>query len=318
MPELQPRRDPVLRLDLLHHAPPVGVLAQHELDELGARGEGGEPEAAAAAGDEARGVDRQARRAPAAGRPSGDDRDQPMTPAFATPGSRRRRRRRRRRIRGRARSSRASPLADRARSAGRCAPRLHQIVHPVRRQGCCSEPSVTSKRPSAPALIALTAWNGASAGAASERRRRRRRRRCAPRCRRARPRCRRPAGSAERGDGPVEARDLGVVAAAVEARADRACRRRRGAPAVGWRCPRRLELRRRPRPPRASGSASARRRTIGTVIEASPRPEQPVAEFAQAGDHARLPPAPVVLDEVGVGVRRACSRPMRLFMMPPR
>ena len=47
----QPRRDPVARIDLAHHAPAIGGLAQHELDELGAGDERGEPEAAAAAGE---------------------------------------------------------------------------------------------------------------------------------------------------------------------------------------------------------------------------------------------------------------------------
>src|SRR3954451_5952918 len=43
----QARRDPVLWIDFGYHAPPVGRLAQHELDELGARGEGRQPVAAA-------------------------------------------------------------------------------------------------------------------------------------------------------------------------------------------------------------------------------------------------------------------------------
>ena len=38
---------------------PIGVLAQHEFDELGARGEGGEPEAAARRGRQPRRIDRQ-------------------------------------------------------------------------------------------------------------------------------------------------------------------------------------------------------------------------------------------------------------------
>ena len=37
------RRDPISRIDLLHHARAIGFLAKHEFDELSAAGEGGEP-----------------------------------------------------------------------------------------------------------------------------------------------------------------------------------------------------------------------------------------------------------------------------------
>ena len=40
----QARRDPVLRVDLRHHALPIGGLPQHELDELAAGDEGGQPD----------------------------------------------------------------------------------------------------------------------------------------------------------------------------------------------------------------------------------------------------------------------------------
>ena len=45
----------------------------------------------------------------------------------------------------------------------------------------------------------------------------------------------------------------------------------------------------------------------GTVMVASPRPSRRSVKSLQRCDHAALPPAPVVLDEIGVGACRACS-----------
>ena len=47
------------RIDLRHHAAPIGVFAQHEFDQLGARGERRQPEAAGRRRRQPRRIDRQ-------------------------------------------------------------------------------------------------------------------------------------------------------------------------------------------------------------------------------------------------------------------
>ena len=189
----QARRDPVSRLDLRHHAPPVGRLAQHELDELGARGEGGQPEAAGGGRRKARRIDRQMgqhdRRRCRRG-----DREHAMPPAFADE----------RRIacgagaervaRGRRRAS--SPFRSLGSSSedppGAAA--LHQVVSPIASTPRVVEPSVAisaavrRRRERVDGLqpARRTAACGFAADGVADRR--------APRARPARPRGRRPAG----------------------------------------------------------------------------------------------------------------------------
>ena len=193
------RRDPVFRIDLRHHAAPVGVFAQHELDELGARGERGEPEAArrrpaTAATD--RPADCRARRAGCRRR----DRDQAMPPAFADQdvvaggaGAERVVRVRRRSC------ATLAARRDRATSTRPLRPRSIRSCDPLPHRAASLEPSVAISVPCGPGDSALTAFidgigeASRSAAAADGRREHLHLAR-----RRARPRCRRPAGSTAR------------------------------------------------------------------------------------------------------------------------
>ena len=133
----------------LHHAAPEGVLAQHELDQLGARGEGGQPEAAAV-GRQRAARDRPAGdRARCGARPSGATATQPMAPALGDAGSRRPTAQTPKAYSRPRAASRASPVcSDRGRPARPLAPRsIRSCVQ--RAQSWRREPSVTASDPSA-------------------------------------------------------------------------------------------------------------------------------------------------------------------------
>ena len=79
---IETRRDPEFGIDFLHHAAPIGILAQHEFHELGASRECGQPISTVSRRAKARRINGKMfeRRAPAAFRA---DRQQPVPPAFA-------------------------------------------------------------------------------------------------------------------------------------------------------------------------------------------------------------------------------------------
>lgn len=81
-PGAQPRRDPIGRIDLGHHAAPIARFTQHELDELGPRSEGGEPVAAAGGLCQSRRIDGEVSEHDL-WRCAGRDENETMTPALA-------------------------------------------------------------------------------------------------------------------------------------------------------------------------------------------------------------------------------------------
>ncbi len=289
----------------------IGGLAQHELDQLRARGERGEPEAAAGRGRQCARDRPAGASAPAAASAVGPNREQAVTPALRDQDVVVHRAGAEGDMRDRAASSRAAPVSDRARPDRPLAPRLHQIVRPVlagllrravghrerlpwpthgaeRGSPRCKASTRPHRRPAsrpsagrrADAVTSspsrATRRGDRTRGQAAERGDRRRRSAAS------RLGCRSPVGAAN------HARAVGDQNASVRRRA-----RSSGVVELGDD----LGILQR------SGWASARRRSIGTVIGRLATAQKPVAEARSARRSCGLAPAPVVLDEVRIGVR---------------
>ena len=292
-PDFSLRRDPVFRIDFGHHAAPVGGFAQHEFDELGARGERREPEAAARRRRKPRRIDRQIVEHGALAAVRRDD-DDAVSPAFADQHS----------LAGgtgaervvQARGERAHAPAGDVEDRGPCrSGPLHQVVHPLppRPRGRTVGRDQRSCGPGDSALIAL--WR--------DRKRSRRPmrptawQRPEPRARRARPQGRRPAGNTAPSRA-IETPDLGGCAG-VEPQNSRAIRDVEDV-AVGGEILGGIELARSfPRLSRIWLGFKAPSND-GTVMVASPRPRKRSTKSLNAAITA-FPPAMVVLDEIWIG-----------------